>query len=1005
MKIERDRAEVTGGRAPRAHARRPDRPAGRQPRLRQLGGADEPVAGRGRGARGPPAAARATPTSSARGSTASTDVRNVLERASARETAARVAGGALAKAFLRALGVEVRSHVVQIGDGAGAGARRAADASRTSRASTTTPCAAWTARRAARWSSTSTSQRKANESIGGVFEVVAFGARARARLARRAGRSASTAASPARCARSRRSRASTLGDGFDVAGRPGSQAHDEIFYSEERGFYRETNRAGGLEGGMTTGEPLVVRARDEAAADADQAAALGRHRHARAGPGAARAHRLRAPCPAAGVVGEAMVAFVLAERLPREVRRRPHRRRARGRRRATRSGSGGGGAEAAPSSSSASWARASRRAAREAAAALGVPARRHRRAARGAARRADRGVLRRARARRRSARRGGARRRAARARRRRRRRARRRRAGLRARARGARAPRRRAARRRPRRRRGSARAGSGRPLARDRGAFDALYARARAGLRARPPTRSLPATGARRRARARCGALRGDPRGPSAAVGDERLRRLPGVGRRGALDARAVAAAGEPRRFVVTDETVAALHAGARARRSPALVEIPPGEEHKTLATAERVWRALVAAGRAPAPTTSSRSAAASSATSPASARRPTSAASPVVQVPTTLVAQVDSAYGGKTGVDLPEAKNYVGAYHQPAARARRPGAAGDAARAPSSPPATPRCVKTALIAGGALWERVAAGRAGRRRRRSSPARARSCASSPPTSATAAARQVLNLGHTVGHAIETVTGYARYRHGEAVGLGLLAALRLSGPGRAARAGRGPAGRGRAADARSTASTPTRWSRRPRATRSARARRCPSCSCDAPGRVRHRRRRRRAPSVLRRRARVGGADERPQPHRGHARRQPRPARPPPGGRLRRADLRPPGAADRGLRARARAAACASSRPTPRASSSSTCTASRASPTRSSSTPARGRTTRGRSATRWRSPRCRPSRSTSPTSGSREEWRAAVGRARPVRGDRQRPGRRGLPRGARAPEGGA
>ena len=63
-----------------------------------------------------------------------------------------------------------------------------------------------------------------------------------------------------------------------------------------------------------------------------------------------------------------------------------------------------------------------------------------------------------------------------------------------------------------------------------------------------------------------------------------------------------------------------------------------------------------------------------------------------VVQVPTTLVAQVDSAYGGKTGVDLPEAKNYVGAYHQPIAVLTDPGAAGRRCRTPSSPPATPRC-------------------------------------------------------------------------------------------------------------------------------------------------------------------------------------------------------------------------------------------------------------------------------------------------------------------------
>ena len=109
-----------------------------------------------------------------------TDVRNVLERASARETAARVAGGALAKAFLRALGVEVRSHVVQIGSVSRAGARGAAAPSRTSTASTTTPSAAWTREASRAMVEHINVQRKANESIGGVFEVIAFGAHARA---------------------------------------------------------------------------------------------------------------------------------------------------------------------------------------------------------------------------------------------------------------------------------------------------------------------------------------------------------------------------------------------------------------------------------------------------------------------------------------------------------------------------------------------------------------------------------------------------------------------------------------------------------------------------------------------------------------------------------------------------------------------------------------------------------------------------------------------------------
>ncbi len=147
----------------------------------------------------------------------------------------------------------------------------------------------------------------------------------------------------------------------------------------------------------------------------------------------------------------------------------------------------------------------------------------------------------------------------------------------------------------------------------------------------------------------------------------------------------------------------------------------------------------------------------------------------PVVHVPTTLVAQVDSAYGGKTGVDLPQAKNYVGAYHQPAGVLVDPDTLGDAAGAELAA-GWAEVLKTALIAGGGLWERVAAG--GEVDERTILACARTkLAVVAADERDAGRRQVLNLGHTVGHAIETATGYARYRHGEAVALGLLAALR------------------------------------------------------------------------------------------------------------------------------------------------------------------------------------------------------------------------------------
>jgi shikimate kinase/3-dehydroquinate synthase len=153
----------------------------------------------------------------------------------------------------------------------------------------------------------------------------------------------------------------------------------------------------------------------------------------------------------------------------------------------------------------------------------------------------------------------------------------------------------------------------------------------------------------------------------------------------------------------------------------------------------------------------------------------------PVVQVPTTLVAQVDSAYGGKTGVDLPQGKNYAGAYHLPAAVIADTATLGSLP-SPELAAGFVEVLKTGLLAGGALWERV----------RSIEtldaadlddvvfACARyKCAIVAADERDAGLRHVLNLGHTVGHAIEAATQYRRFRHGEAIGLGLLAALWLS----------------------------------------------------------------------------------------------------------------------------------------------------------------------------------------------------------------------------------
>jgi shikimate kinase / 3-dehydroquinate synthase len=226
------------------------------------------------------------------------------------------------------------------------------------------------------------------------------------------------------------------------------------------------------------------------------------------------------------------------------------------------------------------------------------------------------------------------------------------------------------------------------------------------------------------------------------------------------------------RRFVVTDENVARAVPFEGDER----IVIPPGEEHKTLTGAESVLRRLATAGaeRGDLVVAVGGGVVGDLAGFSAAVYQ---RGMPHVQVPTTLVAQVDSAYGGKTGVDLPEGKNYAGAFHQPAA------VLCDPALLATLPPEElgagyVEVVKTALIAGGPLWSRVRRGEVdaevimGCLRTKLAVVAA--------DERDAGRRQVLNLGHTVGHAIEAATSYGRYRHGEAVGIGLLVALRLSG---------------------------------------------------------------------------------------------------------------------------------------------------------------------------------------------------------------------------------
>jgi shikimate kinase/3-dehydroquinate synthase len=309
-------------------------------------------------------------------------------------------------------------------------------------------------------------------------------------------------------------------------------------------------------------------------------------------------------------------------------------------------------------------------------------------------------------------------------------------------------------------------AGHDRPLTRDRAAFAALHARREAAYEAvadaiLPPVdrgvvaRALPALHA----------LRGGERllWAHTASGEHPVwvgeSAWPDIGE------------GD---VVVSDEVVGGLYV---ERMGPTPILIAPGETHKTLATAQRVWEAMVAAGL----TRAGRVVAVGGGVvgdlagfCAATYQRGV----PVVHVPTTLVAQVDSAYGGKTGVDLPQAKNYVGAYHQPAAVHVIPSTL-DTLPAAEHAAGYAEVVKTALIAGGALWARVERGEP------VDGAMVLACARTKLAVVRAderdgGRRQVLNLGHTVAHALETATGYGALRHGEAVSLGLLAALRLSG---------------------------------------------------------------------------------------------------------------------------------------------------------------------------------------------------------------------------------
>ncbi|MFN2617391.1 MAG: bifunctional shikimate kinase/3-dehydroquinate synthase [Thermoleophilaceae bacterium] len=316
--------------------------------------------------------------------------------------------------------------------------------------------------------------------------------------------------------------------------------------------------------------------------------------------------------------------------------------------------------------------------------------------------------------------------------------------------------------------------GTGRPLARDRSRFEALY-RERRDLYEAVADVTVPAAArkdAALRALPALLALEGAPAGTRLVWASSTSAEYPVFVGRGLIES-GFFFPQDGRRFVVTDE-----HVDRQYRvESDERIVVMAGEEHKTIHGAEFVLRALAERGAergdlvvAVGGGVVGDVAGFCAAVYQRGMRH--------VQMPTTLVAQVDSAYGGKTGVDLPEGKNYVGAYHQPSA------VLCDPATLATLPPEEmaagyAEVVKTALVAGEPLWTRVREGGDVTDEVIFGCIRAK-LEVVAEDERDAGRRQVLNLGHTVGHAIEAATGYRRYRHGEAIGIGLLCALRLSG---------------------------------------------------------------------------------------------------------------------------------------------------------------------------------------------------------------------------------
>lgn len=185
------------------------------------------------------------------------DIRTILERASARETAARVAVGAVCRVFVEQFGMDLLSHVVRLG-GIDAAPTKTLSVEALRRQVEGTPLRCADAKAQKKMMALIDAVKQRGDTVGGTIEVLVTGAPVglgshvhydRKLDARIAGALMSIQAI----------KAVELGDGVRVSQVRGSELHDEIYYGKDKGFYRKTDRGGGFEGGMTTGAPIVFR--------------------------------------------------------------------------------------------------------------------------------------------------------------------------------------------------------------------------------------------------------------------------------------------------------------------------------------------------------------------------------------------------------------------------------------------------------------------------------------------------------------------------------------------------------------------------------------------------------------------------------------------------------------------------------------------------------------------------------------------------------------------------